>query len=110
MAHSLEKKIACWGWIFVIPALLFFTVFSFYPIINAVYLSFCKKSMISLAPPVWVGIDNYIRIFTSHDFWNSVRATLVFTLGTFIPLVVFSLILANVVQLYGSLLPVRWHY
>lgn len=55
--------------------------------------------MISLAPPVWVGIDNYIRIFTSHDFWNSVRATLVFTLGTFIPLVVFSLILATFLTL-----------
>ncbi len=99
MAHSLEKKIARWGWIFVIPALIFFTIFSFYPIINAIYLSFCKKSMISLAPPVWIGFDNYIRIFTSSDFWNSVRATVVFTLGTFIPLVIVSLILATFLTL-----------
>lgn len=99
MAHSLEKKIARWGWIFVIPALIFFTIFSFYPIINAIYLSFSKKSMISLAPPVWIGFDNYIRIFTSSDFWNSVRATVVFTLGTFIPLVIVSLILATFLTL-----------
>ena len=91
---SLEKKFAVWGWLFVIPALLFFTLFSFYPIINAFYLSFCNKNMISLKPPVFVGIANYIKIFASADFWNSVRATVVFTLGTFIPLVIVSLILA----------------
>lgn len=91
---SLEKKIAAWGWLFVIPALLFFTLFSFYPIINAFYLSFCNKNMISLKPPVFVGVANYIKIFASADFWNSVRATVVFTLGTFIPLVIVSLILA----------------
>ena len=91
---SLEKKIAVWGGMCVIPALLFFTLFSFYPIINAFYLSFCNKNMISLKPPVFVGIANYIKIFASADFWNSVRATVVFTLGTFIPLVIVSLILA----------------
>ena len=50
--------------------------------------------MISLKPPVFVGVANYIKIFASADFWNSVRATVVFTLGTFIPLVIVSLILA----------------
>ena len=91
---SLEKKIVVWAWLFVTPALLFFTVFSFYPIANAFYLSFCNKNMISLKPPVFIGLTNYIKIFASPDFWNSVRATVVFTLGTFIPLVIVSLILA----------------
>ena len=91
---SLEKKIVVWAWLFVTPALLFFTVFSFYPIANAFYLSFCNKNMISLKPPVFIGFANYIKIFASADFWNSVRATVVFTLGTFIPLVIGSMILA----------------
>ena len=91
---SLEKKIVVWAWLFVTPALLFFTVFSFYPIANAFYLSFCNKNMISLKPPVFIGLTNYIKIFASADFWNSVRATVVFTLGTFIPLVIGSMILA----------------
>ena len=91
---SLEKKIVVWAWLFVTPALLFFTVFSFYPIANAFYLSFCNKNMISLKPPVFIGLTNYIKIFASADFWNSVRATIVFTLGTFIPLVIGSMILA----------------
>lgn len=91
---SVEKKIVVWAWLFVTPALLFFTVFSFYPIANAFYLSFCNKNMISLKPPVFIGLTNYIKIFASADFWNSVRATVVFTLGTFIPLVIGSMILA----------------
>lgn len=94
MAKSLEKKIAIWGWIFVTPSLLFFALFSFYPIINAIYLSFCKKNLISLKAPVFIGFSNYIRVFTSPDFWNSVRATVVFTVGTFSALVIFSLILS----------------
>ena len=91
---SLEKKIVVWAWLFVTPALLFFTVFSFYQIANDFYLSFCNKNMISLKPPVFIGFANYIKIFASADFWNSVRATVVFTLGTFIPLVIGSMILA----------------
>lgn len=94
MAKSLEKKISLWGWIFVSPALVFFAVFSFYPIINAIYLSFCKKNLISLIAPVFVGFSNYTKIFASPDFWNSVRATVVFTVGTFTALVLFSLILS----------------
>jgi len=92
MAKSLEKKISSWGWIFVTPSLLFFALFSFYPILNAIYLSFCKKNLISLKPPVFIGVSNYYRVFMSPDFWNSVRATVFFTVGTFSALVIFSLL------------------
>ena len=94
MAKSLEKKISLWGWIFVMPSLVFFAIFSFYPILNAIYLSFCKKNLISLKAPVFTGFSNYVKVFSSPDFWNSVRATVVFTVGTFSALVLFSLILS----------------
>lgn len=94
MAKSLEKKISRWGWIFVLPSLIFFGIFSFYPILNAFYLSLCSKNLISMKDPVFIGLQNYIRVLSSPDFWNSIRATVVFTVGTFIPLVIVSLILA----------------
>jgi multiple sugar transport system permease protein len=94
---GLERKLARWGWCFVMPALVFFSVFSFYPILNAFYMSFYRKNMISLLRPVFIGLDNYAAILGSSGFWNSVRATIVFTLGTFIPLVVVSLILASLI-------------
>lgn len=94
MAKSLEKKISMWGWIFAAPSLIFFSIFSFYPIINAMYLSLCSKNLISPRPAVFVGFRNYARLFASADFWNSVRSTIVFTAGTFVMLVLTSLVLA----------------
>ena len=91
---GLERKLARWGLYFVTPAILFFSVFSFYPIINAFVMSFHRKNLISLVRPVFVGFSNYITVLESPSFWNSVRATISFTLGTFIPLTIFSLILA----------------
>jgi len=76
------------------PSLVFFSLFSFYPILNALYTSLFSKKLLSLNPPRFVGIDNYVYLLQSPDFWNSIRATLVFTLGTFVPIVVFSLIFA----------------
>ena len=57
--------------------------------------------MISPLPPRFIGLGNYLYVLQSPDFWNSVRATLTFTLGTFIPLVVFSLLIAILITLQG---------
>ena len=92
--NGLERKLARWGWYFVTPAILFFSVFAFYPIITAFMMSFHRKNLISLVRPVFVGLNNYIFVLQSPSFWNSARATITFTLGTFVPLTVFSLILA----------------
>ena len=93
---GIEKKQAKWGFLFVTPAILFFSIFSFYPIFNAIYISFFDKRVLSLAAPPFVGFGNYVYLFTSQvaGFWNSLRATTVFTLGTFIPLLVCSLLWA----------------
>jgi len=93
-AHSIGKYKAIWGWIFVIPALLYFASFSFYPIINAFYTSTLRQDILSLEPPKFIGLKNYIYLFHSEDFWKSAEATTVFTLGCFIPLVTISLMLA----------------
>jgi multiple sugar transport system permease protein len=91
---GIERKKAIWGWIFVIPSLVFFSIFSFYPILNAFYTSLFKKDLLSLNPPDFVGFEQYIRLFKSPVFWNSLKATAIFTVGTFVPMVIFSLIFA----------------
>ncbi|CCU85765.1 MULTISPECIES: sugar ABC transporter permease [Mesotoga] len=92
--RGIEHKKARWGWFFVIPSLAFFAVFSFYPIMNAFYTSLFRKRLLDLRPPKFIGFANYEYLLKSPDFWNSVKATSIFTLGTFIPIVVFSLLLA----------------
>jgi len=89
----MEQRKAWWGWVFVTPALLFFMVFSFYPIINSFYLSLTKYNLLSLKPPEFIGFRNYTYLFKSPDFWNSLKSTAIFTFGTFLLLLVFSLAL-----------------
>jgi multiple sugar transport system permease protein len=95
--YSIERKQARWGLLFTIPCLLFFAVFSFYPIINAFFTSLTNRQALNRTSE-WVGLDNYVYLFTKSNggfsFGNSLRATLEFTLGTFIPMVVIALLLA----------------
>ena len=95
---SYEQKKAKWGWIFTAPGILFFSVFSFYPIINAFWTSLLNKKLVSLKKPDFVGLANYARILRNLDFWNSMRATVTFTIGCFVPLVVISLVLAVLIS------------
>ncbi len=99
--YSIERKQAHWGFLFTVPCLLFFAIFSFYPIINAFFTSLTNRDVLKKS---WkfIGFENYAYLFfpdkygTNGGFtlWNSLRASLTFTMGTFIPMVVISLILA----------------
>lgn len=96
--YSLERHKSLWGWLFVVPSLIFFTVFSFYPMGNALYMSFTKKDLLSLAPPQWIGVKNYTYLFNSPEFWNSMKDTAIFTIGAFLPLLFLSLFLAALIM------------
>ena len=95
--YSIEKRQARWGFAFTVPCLVFFAVFAFYPIISAFITSLTNRKAISRNYS-FVGLENYIYIFTKgnggYSLLNSLRATLVFTVGTFIPMVVISLLVA----------------
>jgi len=94
---GLERRRSRWGWVFVAPGLVFFSVFSFYPMINAIWTSFFNKRLLSLKRPVFIGLQNYVRVLGSEDFWNSARATATFTVGVFVPLFVLSLLFAALI-------------
>jgi multiple sugar transport system permease protein len=102
-AHSpLQRRQNLWGILFSVPALLFFAVFSFYPILNAFYTSLFNKQVLSLAAPTFIGLKNYTYLLQSDDFWNSIRATAVFTLCTFLALLVVSLLLSALISQVGK--------
>ena len=83
-----------WGWALVLPTLVILGLFSVYPMGNAFYLSFFQKHLLSNAPPKFVGFGNYLYLFRSPAFWNSLRATGIFAGGAFAMLVGLSLLLA----------------
>ena len=95
--YSIERRQARWGFAFTIPCLVFFAIFAFYPIISAFITSLTNRKAISRNYS-FVGLENYIYIITKgnggYSLLNSLRATLEFTIGTFIPMVVVSLFVA----------------
>jgi multiple sugar transport system permease protein len=57
MSRALER----WaGAVFVAPAVLFFGVYTLYPVLRALYLSFTHYQFASSEPPVFVGLQNYV--------------------------------------------------
>ena len=61
--------------------------------LTAIWTSFHNKKLLSLKVPKFVGFRNYEKLLASPDFWNSVRTSLVFAVGVFIPLFTLSLLI-----------------
>ncbi len=66
------------GYLFLLPALLIFALFVWYPIILGFVMSFQSIDMINL--PSWIGLDNYRHVLTDPLFAVAWRNTLAFTL------------------------------
>lgn len=64
---------------FLIPSLLIFSVFLFYPFFKTIYLSLYKTDKMGL-PKEFVGMENYRKLLTSTSFYNSLLVTLIFVL------------------------------
>ena len=67
------------AFLFVLPALINFTLFRYYPIGSAAYSSLHNYSLLG-GYRGFVGIDHYARMFSDASFWNSLRVTFVFVL------------------------------
>lgn len=88
-----QRHEAVAGYLFLLPWALGFTLFVAGPILASAYLSFTAYDI--LRPPRFVGVDNYVRAFTTDaQFLNSLRVTFVYALVS-VPLAMFgSLLLA----------------
>jgi len=81
------------GYIFLAPSLLLFVVFLFYPLVQSVYLSVHETDPRGRVAG-YVGLDNFVDIFTSDKFYKSLEVTGLFTLLTVPTGIVLSLLLA----------------
>lgn len=81
------------GMLFLLPSLVLFSVFLFYPLLRTVYLSFFLTNA-SGETTVFVGIDNFVNMFTSPIFLQSVKSTFLFVLYTVPLTIIISLFLA----------------
>lgn len=85
-----------WGYFFVLPFVIVFLIFSVYPVLRTLYLSFTDLKVLGDAN--WIGLKNYQRVVTDQFFWkalgNTVRiwgVNIVLQLGlAFLLMMVFS--------------------
>ncbi|OBG29823.1 carbohydrate ABC transporter permease [Mycobacterium sp. E3198] len=81
------------GRLFVAPNLTAVAVFMVFPLVFSLYMSF--QSWDVFRPPKFVGLKNFTELFTSDPlFLIAIRNTVIFTLGTVVPTVVISLVVA----------------
>ncbi|GAB3853254.1 hypothetical protein GCM10029963_44200 [Micromonospora andamanensis] len=64
------------GHTFLIGAVLCFAVFSWYPMVRGVVMSFQRTRR---GETTWVGWDNYLRILDDPSFWTAWQNTFYFT-------------------------------
>jgi multiple sugar transport system permease protein len=85
------------AFLFLAPWLLGFLVFTLGPVLASLYLSFTKFDL--LRPPVWVGADNYVRMFTAdYRFFQALKVTFTYLLFE-VPLkLAFALLIASILD------------
>lgn len=86
-----DKKAIC---IFIAPAFLLFTLVMFIPICQSVYYSLCEYD--ALSAPKFVGLENYIKIFTKDKTMGiAVKNSIFFMIFSVVTQLIFGLILAG---------------
>lgn len=82
---------------FLLPAFVFILLFTYFPLVHSLYLSVFEWNA---ARPVrvFVGLANYEQLLRTPLFWQVLRNTFVFVLGTLIPTVTLALGLALLID------------
>lgn len=80
--NSMEKAIKRYFPIFVLPTFAAFTIGFILPFIIGVYLSFCRFTTITDAK--FIGLGNYLKIWTDDSFVHALWFTTIFTIVTVI--------------------------
>ncbi|MBP2410180.1 carbohydrate ABC transporter permease [Brachybacterium fresconis] len=76
--HGLRPRWA--PWLFISPAMCLYIVFAFVPIGWMLVLSF--QDVAQFGTGEWIGVDNYTRMVQDPLFWQSLKITAIFTVGT----------------------------
>ncbi|GAC1442658.1 MAG: sugar ABC transporter permease [Chloroflexota bacterium] len=67
---------------YIAPAIIILGTFHVLPIVYVVWLSLTNGTAASIFGGAWVGLSHYHRLFTDPEISESLRATVLFTLGT----------------------------
>jgi len=91
--YSQERKQALAGLLFASPVILGLIIWVIVPMIGVSLISLTSWNV--LTAPKWVGVENYIKLFTSDFyFWNTLKVTVYFVVLNVAFSIAFSLVVA----------------
>ncbi|AKC10526.1 MULTISPECIES: carbohydrate ABC transporter permease [Rhizobium/Agrobacterium group] len=68
-------------WLYILPAAVTFLIWIYWPLFDALRLSFYEWNMLPRAHPKFVGWSNYTNIFALPKFWQALRNTGIYVVG-----------------------------
>ncbi|MDI9549353.1 MAG: sugar ABC transporter permease [Chloroflexota bacterium] len=102
------------GIILLLPALLVMALFTVYPMVRGVTMSFTNANIMRKTND-FVGLENYARMLTDEVFWISLRQSVSLTVIVVLLQLVFGLILASAMTqklpgmgVYKSIIMASW--
>jgi ABC-type sugar transport systems, permease components len=78
-------------YVMIAPAMTGIFVFVLWPMVYLIYLSLYKYNLLNKDKSVFVGLNNYVRIFSREDFYVSLSNTAVYTFGVVASTMILSL-------------------
>ncbi|WP_426332799.1 carbohydrate ABC transporter permease [Paenibacillus silvae] len=89
-----SQKVA--PYVFVLPFILIFLIFWFFPLVNSFIMSFQDRMLGQ--DPKWIGEANYSKLLTDKVFLTSIKNSVVYMLGTLVLLIPFPMLFAVMIN------------
>ena len=84
-------------YLFLIPAIIGFSILTIYPFINSLIASFTSKLLMYPADAKWVWFKNYEYLLTNYPkFWPALQNSAIYAF--------FNVILTNVIALFSAVI------
>ena len=78
----IRRPIQRFGWLFLLPTFAAFCIGFIWPFFRGIYLSFCNFATVNDAE--WVGLQNYVKVFSDAGFRNAFKNTAAFAIVTIV--------------------------
>ncbi len=89
--RSIEKYYSKWGYIFIIPFVVIFMIYNFWPLASTLYYAFCDLRHALKNDPVFLPLAgqplnrNFVEVFESTSFKDAFKNTFIFFFAATIP-------------------------
>jgi len=85
-------------WFLLAPSFIFYTLFSTVPMVMAIGIGFTDWNGISAQTIKWIGLGNYIELYSDNFFWISLKNNLVIVGGSVLVQMTLALLLAVILD------------